>query len=158
MDWVGQPHWHSISEYSFHIGQGVVTWSLKKQYIIALLSTESEYIALAHAMKEGLWMRTFLSEIQDAPRETIELSSDNQGVIMLSKDNKLHQCMKHIDICYHFIREAVEDGQIRTNYVPTDQNPADIFTKPLSKMKFHGFVAGLGLKAWREEEKQDILS
>ena len=158
MDWVGQPHWHSISEYSFHIGQGMVTWSLKKQYIIALLSTESEYIALAHAMKEGLWMHTFLSEIQDAPRETIELSSDNQGVIMLSKDNKLHQCMKHIDICYHFIREAVEDGQIRTNYVPTDQNPADIFTKPLSKMKFHGFVAGLGLKAWREEEKQDILS
>ena len=157
-DWVGQPHWHLISRYSFHISQGVVTWSLKKQYIIALLSTESEYIALVHATKEGLWMHTFLSEIQDAPKETIELNSDNQGVIALSKDKKLHQCTKHIDIHYHFICEAVEDGQIRMNYVPTDQNPANIFTKPLSKMKFHGFVAGLGLKAWREEEKQDILS
>ena len=82
----------------------------------------------------------------------------NQGVIVLSKDNKLHQHTKHIDIRYHFIHEAVEDGQIRTNYVPTDQNPADIFTKPLSKTKFRGFVAGLGLRAWREEEKQDVSS
>ena len=88
----------------------------------------------------------------------IELSSDNQGAITLSKDNKLHQRTKHIDIHYHFIHEAVEDGQIKMNYIPTDQNPTDIFTKPLSKMKFCGFVAGLGLKAWREEEKQDILS
>ena len=104
----------------------------------------------------SLWIRTFLSEIQDAPREMMELSLDNQGVIVLSKDNKLHQRMKHINIRCHFIREAVEDGQIRTNYVPTDQNPADIFTKPLSKTKFHGFVAGLGLKPWREEGKQDV--
>ena len=100
-------------------------------------------------------MRTFLSEIQDVPRETMELNSDNQGAIALSKDNKLHQRMKHIDIRYHFIREAVEDGQIRMKYVPTDQNPADIFTKPLSKTKVRGFVAGLGLKPWREEEKND---
>ena len=157
-DWVGQPHRHLISRYSFHISQGVVMWSLKKQYIIALSSTESEYITLVHATKEGLWMHTFLSEIQDAPKETIELNSDYQGAIAPSKDNKLHQCTKHIDIHYHFIREAVEDGQIRMNYVPTDQNPTNIFTKPLSKTKFCGFVAGLGLKAWREEEKQDILS
>ena len=155
MDWVGQPHQHSISGY---IGQGAVMWSSKKQYIIALSSTESEYIVLAHATKEGLWMHTFLSEIQDAPRETVELSLDNQGAIALSKDNKLHQRMKHINIHYHFICEAVEDGQIRMKYVPTDQNPADIFTKPLSKMKVRGFVAGLGLKPWREEEKQDVSS
>ena len=149
-DWAGQPHWHSISRYFFHIGQGVVMWSSKKQYITALLSTESEYIVLAHTY--------ILSEIRDAPRETMELSSDNQGVIALSKDNKLHQRTKHINIHYHFICEAVEDGQIRMNYISTDQNPADIFTKPLSKMKFHGFVAGLGLKPWREEEKQDVSS
>ena len=103
-------------------------------------------------------MHTFLSEIQDAPRETVELNSDNQGAIVLSKDNKLHQCTKHIDIRYHFIREAVEDGQIRMKYIPTDQNPTDIFTKPLSKMKFQGFVTGLGLKPWWEEEKNDVSS
>ena len=94
-------------------------------------------------------MHTFLSEIQDVPRETMELSLDNQGAIALSKNNKLHQRTKHIDIRYHFIREAVEDGQIRMDYVPTDQNPTDIFTKPFSKMKFRGDVAGLGLKPWR---------
>ena len=133
-------------------------WSSKKQYIVALSSTESEYIVLVHATKEGLWMHTFLSKIQDAPREMVELSLDNRGAIVLSKDNKLHQRTKHINIHYHFIHEAVEDGQIRMKYVPTDQNPADIFTKPLSKTKFQGFVAGLVLKPWREEEKKDILS
>ena len=63
VDWAGQPHRHLISRYLFHIGQGAVMWSSKKQYIIALLSTESEYITLVHATKEGLWMHTFLSEI-----------------------------------------------------------------------------------------------
>ena len=158
MGWVGQPHWHLISGYLFHISQGAVILSSKKQYIIVLWSTELEYIALAHATKEGLWMHAFLLEIQDVPREMMGLSSDNQGAITLSKDNKLHQHTKHIDIHYHFIHEAVEDGQIRMNYVPTDQNPTVIFTKPLLKMKFCGFVAGLGLKPWREEGKHDVSS
>ena len=158
MDWAGQPHRHSISGYSFHIGQGAVTWSSKKQYIIALSSTKSEYIALAHASKEGIWLRAFLSEIQDYQVGTMGIKCDNQSAIALSKDNKFHQRTKHIDIRYHYIREAVEDGKIQVEYIPTDQNPTDIFTKPLSKTKFRGFVAGLGLRSWREEEKNDISS
>ena len=86
------------------------------------------------------------------------IKCDNQSAIALSKDNKFHQRTKHIDIRYHYIREAVEDGRIQVEYIPTDQNPADIFTKPLSKTKFRGFVAGLGLKPWREEEKNDVSS
>jgi hypothetical protein len=55
-DWAGQKHRHSISGYSFHMGQGAVTWSSKKQYIIALSSTEAEYIAQTHAAKEALYL------------------------------------------------------------------------------------------------------
>ena len=44
-DWAGQLHRHSISGHLFHLGLGAVSWSSKKQYIIALSSTESEYIA-----------------------------------------------------------------------------------------------------------------
>ena len=108
----------------------------KKQQIIAMLTVEAEYIAQAHAAKEALWLRMFISEIRNEPAQVITISSDNQGAITLSKDNKFHARMKHIDVRYHFIREAVEDGKVSVVYIPTDENPADIFTKPLAKAKF----------------------
>ena len=68
---------------------------------------------------------------------------DNQGAIALVKDNKFHSRMKHIDLRYHFIREAVEDGKIS---IPTSDNITDIFTKPLVKPKFKELVELLGLR------------
>jgi hypothetical protein len=63
-DWASQPDRHSISGYSFHIGQGAVSWSSKRQSIIALSSTESEYIAGVHAAKEAEWIRQLFEEIR----------------------------------------------------------------------------------------------
>ena len=62
-DWASQPHRHSISGYSFHVGNGAVTWSSKKQQIVALSSTEAEYVSLTHAGKEALWLRTLFREM-----------------------------------------------------------------------------------------------
>ena len=76
----------------------------------------------------------------------MSINCDNQGAIALSKDNKFHAWTKHIDICYHFIHEAVEDRKIQVEYIPTDDNVADIFTKPLAKTKFRHFVELLGLR------------
>ena len=58
---------------------------------------------------------------------------------------------KHIDVRYHFIREAVEDEKVSVVYIPTDENPADIFTKPLAKAKFRRFMELLGLRPVEEE-------
>jgi hypothetical protein len=148
-DWAGQKDRHSISGYSFHLGQGAVTWSSKKQYIIALSSTEAEYIAQTHAAKEALWLRTFWAEMQNAEPTTMTINCNNQGAIALSKDNKFHARTKHIDIRYHFIREAVEDGKLAVVYIPTEDNAADIFTKALPKTKFRQFVELLGLRVIR---------
>ena len=75
------------------------------------------------------------------------MNCDNQSTIALAKDNKFHSRTKHINIHYHFIRKAVEDGNIVVNYIPTAENIADIFTKSLAKPKFESFVEGLGLRA-----------
>ena len=101
-DWAGQPHRHSILGYSFHMGMGAITWSLKKQYIIALSSTEAEYIAQTHAAKEVMYLHMFVQEICGL-NNLVTLNCDNQGAIMLSKDNKFHTWTKHIDIRYHFV-------------------------------------------------------
>ena len=153
-DWASNKHRHSISGYSFHFGCGAISWSSKKQYIIALSSTEAEYIAQTHAAKEALWLRTFINEVRGMGPAPITINCDNQGAIALAKDNKFHSRTKHIDLRYHFIREAVQDGKITVSYVPTDENVSDILTKALAKSKFHHFVEMLGLREIKEKSAE----
>ena len=127
------------------MGDGAVTWSSKKQPIVALSSTEAEYVAQTHAAKELIWLCTILSELNSTFEEPTTLNCDNQGAIALAKDNKFHARTKHIDIRYHYIREAVENSDINMQYIPTNENIADIFTKPLAKAKFEHFTEKLGL-------------
>ena len=79
---------------------------------------------------------------------------DNQEAIALAKDNKFHSRTKHIDLHYHFIHEAVEDNKIHVKYIPTSENVADIFMKPLVQPKFEEFAKKLGLKALGRKEEQ----
>ena len=146
-DWGGQKHLHSISGYLFRMGAGAISWSSKKQHIVALSSTEAEYIAQMHTAKEVLWLHSFLRELCSAPDDPLILNCNNQGVITLAKDNKFHTCTKHIDMCYHFIHEAVEDRKVMVQYIPTRDNVSDIFTKPLAKAKFWELTELFGLRA-----------
>jgi hypothetical protein len=151
-DWASQAHRHSISGFSFHYGCGAVSWSSKKQNVVALSSTEAEYIAQTHAAKEAIWLRTFVNEIRGGEEKPLTVMGDNQGAIALAKDNKFHSRTKHIDLRYHFIREAVDEGKITMKYIPTTDNVADIFTKALAKPKFKGFVQLLGLEERKDRE------
>ena len=144
-DFASQEHRHSVSGYAFLIHGGAVSWSSKTQAVIALSSTEAEYIAGTHAAKEAKWMAMLLSEIgRHAPRP-FPVLADNLSAIALSKDNAFHSRTKHIDIPYHYIREAVEVGDLRLDYVKTDANLADIFTKALARPKVELFSGKLGL-------------
>ena len=77
--------------------------------------------------------------------EPIAINCDNQGAIALSKDNKFHARTKHIDLRYHFIRECIDEKKVTVDYVSTNENVSDIFTKTLPKPKFSKFVEELGL-------------
>ena len=94
------------------MGAGAISWSSKKQHIVVLSSTEAEYIAQTHMAIEALWLRSFLRELRSAPDDPLIINCDNQGVIALAKDNKFYMRTKHIDMHYHFICEAVEDGKV----------------------------------------------
>ena len=72
---------------------------------------------------------------------------------MLSKDNKFHSRTKHINLRYHFIREAIDEGKINVEYIPTAKNVADVFMKALAKPKFEVFVEMLGLGRIKEGRK-----
>ena len=107
---------------------------------------EAEYIAQTHAAKESIWLCNFISKMEGKKAEPFTLNCDNQGAIALAKDNKFHSRTKHINLCYHFIREVVDNGKITMNYIPMSKNIVDIFTKSLARPKFEEFVRKLGLR------------
>ena len=118
------------------MGARAISWSSKKQHIVALSSTEAEYITQTYVAKEVLWLHSFLWELRSASDDPLILNCNNQGAIALAKDNKFHTHTKHIDVHYHFIREAAEDGKVTVQYIPSGDNVSDIFTKLLTKAKF----------------------
>jgi len=132
---------HAISGYAFLINGGTVSWSAKRQEIIALSTTEAEYVAITHAAKEALWLRSLIFQIFGIELTPTTLFSDNKSAIKLTKDHMYHACMKHIDIQYHFIRYTVEEGSIHIVFCPTDNMVADALTKALLLAKSKHFTS-----------------
>ena len=140
-DWASHIHRHSISEFAYFVGLGIIMWSAKKQPIITLSSTELEYVALTHALKEILWLHKLLKELSFVYPLSFPttLYCDNQGAIELSKDSKFHARTKHIDVHFHFVRQTVVQGHTVIEYCPTNDMVADIFMKSLAHIKFQKF-------------------
>jgi hypothetical protein len=136
---------HAISGYTFILNGGAVSWSTKRQEIISLSTTESEYIAATYASKEALWLRSLITQLFDTTLAPTTLFSDNQSAIALTKDHQYHARTKHIDIRFHFIRWIVENGSLRLVYCPTDEMVADSLTKALPSPKVKHFARELGL-------------
>ena len=146
-DWAGDIiSRKSTSGYVFQIGRSSITWRSKRQSIIALSSTEAEYVSLSQATQEAVWLRQLLNDVGFKQVMPTILYEDNQGAISLSKNPKLNSRTKHIDIKFHYVRQAVNEKTIETNYCPTEEMAADIFTKSLSKVKFEKFRIMLGVK------------
>jgi transposase InsO family protein len=137
----------AITGYAFLIDGGAVSWSSKRQEIVSLSTTESEYVAATHGMKEALWLRSLLSETFGPFTGATTLFSDNQAAIALTRDHQYHSRTKHIDVRYHFIRWVIEKGSLRLIYCPTNDMVADTLTKALPSVKVKHFAAGLGLRA-----------
>lgn len=142
-------HRHSISSYVYTLDGGAISWSAKKQNVVALSSTEAEYIALTHAAKEALWLRYILADIihPDIAKHPLTLHCDNRSAIALAKDNAFHPRTKHIDIRFHFIREAVEDNKLTLEHLRTEDMPADLFTKALPHPRLEHLSALFGLRS-----------
>jgi len=120
-DWGGNKiDRRSFTGYVYLLGDAAMSWKSQKQRVVALSSTEAEYVSMTEAVKEGVYLRSILEEL-DLPHMTdITLFVDNRGAECLASNHMYHQRTKHIDIRYHFIREAVAKGLVMLEHVPTD--------------------------------------
>ena len=148
-DGSSQEHWHAISRYVFLVNGGAISWSSKKQELVTLSTTESEYVTATYATKEALWLWCLIDKIFYPFEELVTLYSDSQLAIALTKDSSYHAQTKHINIRYHFIQFIVQNGSINLIYCPTEDMTADILTKALPNSKAKHFTKSLGLlPAW----------
>ena len=112
----------------------------KKQPTIALSTCESEYMVLAKTTQESLYLLQLLNGMDPQQRyEPAKILGDNEDAIALSKDPVNRQKCLHIDIKYHFIRDALHKKKIEIIYCPITQMIADIMTKPMTKLKLKRF-------------------
>jgi hypothetical protein len=129
----------SISAYVYqlHSNSGLISWKSKKQNIVALSSCEAEYIALSACVQEGLYLKKLITVLyeQDDMYPSVKIGVDNQGAIALAKNPVHQQRSKHIDVRYHFLRNSVLDGTMELYYVPSNENVADVSTKPVTQHK-----------------------
>ena len=146
-DWAGDlDDRHSTTGNLFLMTGGPISWLSKKQAVVALSTSEAEYVALSSAIQEVVWLRKLLiSDIQVTSRDPTLLMEDNQGAISIAKNPVAHSRTKHIDIRYHYIREAIQEAIVNISYCPTEQMVADLLTKPLPKERFKELRDAMGM-------------
>ena len=100
---------------------------------MAISTVEAEYLSATEATKQALHHRILLKElgVLNEAEPTI-IRCDNQGCIALTENPVHHERTKHFDIRHHFIREKVQDGDIRLHYRSTKDIIAEVMTKALS--------------------------
>ena len=106
------------------------------QSIVALSSTEVEYVAVTSAGTQALWLRKFLEEIGEKQVQPTVIYCDNVSAIKLAKNPVHHSMTKHFDLKYHFIRDLVQKKDIELKHINTQHQLADIFTKAVAKDQF----------------------
>lgn len=145
-DWAGDKNdSKSTSGFVFKLFENTVTWSTHKQAVVSQSSTEAEYAAVVEAMNEAEWIKELLRELAVEPNEPTTINEDNQSCIKAAEKPKNHKRMKHVAVKYHVVRDMIEKGLVKLQYIPTGEQTADIMTKGLGRIQFEKLRTNLNL-------------
>lgn len=137
----------STSGYVFMMSSAAISWCSKKQPIVTLSTTEAEFVAATVCTCQAIWLRKVLDELYFKQEGATKVYCDNSSAIKLSKNPVLHGRSKHIDVKFHFLRDLTRDGVIDLYYCKSEDQIADIMTKPLKLPAFQKLRKLLGVCA-----------
>ena len=112
-----------------------MSWKSFLQHVVALSTTEAEYIAATKPAKEALWMKGLVTKL-GLELDAAVVFCDSQSAIQLSKNQVFHKRTEHIDVRLHFLGDEIAKGSIKLMKIPTDENPSDMLTKTVTSIKF----------------------
>ena len=135
----------STSGYVIMMGYGAVSWSSKKQSVVALSTTEAEYIAASLCACHCVWLRRVVEKLGIKENSSTVIICDNSLTIQLSKTLVFHEKSKHIDVRFHFLRDLVNEGVVELSHCNSQNQIADIMTKPIKLEQFEKLRGMLGV-------------
>jgi hypothetical protein len=127
------------------LGSSPISWSSRKQDVTTLSSTEAEYLALTEGTQLALWMQRILEDMGVRGGRTPMLLVDNAGAARLAENPEHHRRTKHIRRRHHFVREAVQAGEIEVTWVKGQENPADMLSKVVSVYRIEELAGKIGV-------------
>jgi hypothetical protein len=158
-DWGGSlDDMKSTSGYCFSFGTGIFSWSSKKQEVVAQSTAEAEFIAATAAVNQALWLRKLMVDLKEEQASSTKVFVDNQAAIAISSNPVFHGKTKHFNIKLYFIREVQNNGDVSLTYCRSDDQLADIFTKPLPRNKFEQLRLKIGVCSAVEARRSVVVS
>lgn len=139
----------STTGFMFQLYGGGVFWVSQRQRATALSTTNAEFYAASEGSRDCIWFKAILAEL-GIDVGTVPMYCDSNCAISIIRDPEDHQRVKHIDVKYFFIRYQQEIGTLKMVKIPTDDQIADIFTKPLPKKRFERLRRMLGIREIKE--------
>ena len=125
----------SMIGYVFRFDVGQICWKSILQDVVALSTTEAEYMVMTKAGKESSWLSGLVNEL-GFKQDSMVLHCDSLSAIHLAKNQVYRARTKHIVVRYHKIREWVSSGDISLSKIPTSENASDMLTKLVPTDKF----------------------
>src|SRR4030095_16978596 len=140
----------STTGFIFTFGDNIISWNTCLQKTVALSTCEAEYMALKEAVKEAIYLNNMIISLNKLLSLKISINippimEDNNAALKLAENPEFHKRSKHIDIAYHFTREAINNNMVKIIYIPTKEQLADPLTKPVMGNKFHWWINMLQL-------------
>ena len=124
-----------------------LTWQSSRQTVVTTSSTEAEYVAAAEGTKEVIWLRKMFEDMGCVIQGPTVMFEDNNSCIAQTENPLHHKRTKHIDVSYHFTRQMVEEDLVVLEKVGTEDQVADMLTKPLCKALFHKHLEMLKMRS-----------
>lgn len=138
----------STSGYVFTLGGCAISWKSSKQTCIARSTMEAEFIALELAGQEAEWLKNLLADIPLWKKQLVPVSihCDSQAAIGIAKNSVYNGKKRHIRIRHGIVKQLLKNGVISLDYVRSENNLADPFTKGLPRKVVLESSRGMGLK------------
>ncbi|KAI3641654.1 hypothetical protein MIR68_000314 [Amoeboaphelidium protococcarum] len=145
----------STTGYIASLYGNTIDYFSKKQSNVTLSSSEAEFVAMSSAIQQSYYLKMLMEEIglECGP---VKLNCDNKSAITLMNNNSSNSRSRHIDIKYQYAREKVMDGEVKVDYVATNQNKADCLTKLSAKNKISNFRSAIGMSKLIKQDIEDV--